>query len=258
MIIFFDIDGTLWDYKNYIPDSTRKAIQKAQENGHRCFINTGRARAFVQNKELLSIGFDGIVSACGCMVEYDGRVLFNNLIGREDSIRTLESVRRNRLKPILEGPEYLYMDISDFKGDMYGEKVIQEMGEHLLGITDNWGSWQMNKLSCDCRNSDRDKCFEELSDLYDYMIHNENVVEMVPRGYNKGTGILEVCRLLGTDPKDTMAIGDSINDKEMLETAGISIAMGRSADLVKEICDYTTDFLENDGIWKALEKYNII
>ena len=258
MIIFFDIDGTIWDYKNYIPESTRAAIKRAQENGHRCFINTGRARAFVHNEDLLSLSFDGIVSACGCMIEYEGKVLFNRLIGRADAIRTLESVRRNRLKAILEGPEYLYLDRADFEGDMYGDKVIREMGERLLGISDNWGNWQMNKLSCDCRGSDRDRCFEELSGLYDYMIHNENVVEMVPRGFNKGTGILEVCNLLGTDPKDTMAIGDSINDKEMLETAGISIAMGRSADAVKEICDYTTDLLENDGIMKALQKYNII
>ena len=52
MILFFDIDGTLWDYKNYIPDSTKLAIKKAQENGHHCFINTGRARAFVHDKDL--------------------------------------------------------------------------------------------------------------------------------------------------------------------------------------------------------------
>ena len=41
MVLFFDIDGTLWDYKNYIPESTKKAIKLAQQNGHKCFINTG-------------------------------------------------------------------------------------------------------------------------------------------------------------------------------------------------------------------------
>lgn len=261
MFIFFDIDGTLWDYKNYIPDSTVKAIKKAQANGHKCFINTGRARAFVRNRELLDLGFDGIVSACGCMIEYDGRVVFDHLVSKEDSLRTMESIRRNGLKPILEGPEHLYLDIDDFKGDMFVEKIMKEIGDRVLGITENWGNWKLNKVSCDFRNSDSDRCFNELSDLYSFMIHDEHdekVVEMVPKGFDKGTGILTVCKLFDADPGDTMAIGDSVNDREMLETAGISVAMGRSDDIVKEICDHTTDMLENDGIWKALEKFGII
>ncbi len=261
MIIFFDIDGTLWDYKNYIPDSTKKAIKIARENGHRCFINSGRARAFIRNQELLDLGFDGIVSACGTMIEYNGEVVFNRLISKEDAVRTMESVRRNNFKTILEGPKYLYMDPEEFKGDMYADKLLREMGEDILGITDNWGKWEINKLSCDYKTGDDERCFSDLSDLYTFMIHNEHgerVVEMVPKGFDKGTGIAEVCNILGTDVRDTMAIGDSINDKEMLEMAGISIAMGRSASLVKEICDYTTDLLENDGIWKALQHFDII
>ena len=261
MLIFFDIDGTLWDYKNHIPDSTAKAIKKARANGHKCFINTGRSRAFVQDRELLNIGFDGIVSACGCMIEYKDSVVFNYLVSEEDSVRTIESVRRNSLKPILEGPEHLYIDIDDFRGNMFVDKIMHEIGSSVLGITDNHGRWKMNKLSCDFRGSDSDRCFSELSDLYSFMIHDEHdekVVEMVPKGYDKGTGILTVCKILGVNTEDTMAFGDSINDREMLETAGISVAMGRSDDRVKEICDHTTDLLENDGIWKGLELFGII
>ena len=261
MLIFFDIDGTIWDYKNHIPDSTREAVKRAQANGHKCFINTGRTRAFVQNEDLLSIGFDGIISACGCMIEYGGDVILNHLISSEDAIKTMESVRRNGLRPILEGPKHLYLEIDDFRGNMFVGKIMDEIGSRVLGINDNWGKWQMNKLSCDFRNSDSDRCFNELSDLYSLVIHDEQdekVVEMVPRGHSKGSAILKVCSLLGADPKDTMAVGDSINDREMLETAGISVAMGRSDEIIKEICDYTTDLLENDGIMKALMKYCII
>ncbi len=258
MILFFDIDGTLWEYKKYIPDSTRKAIKIAQENGHHCFINTGRARAFVHNEDLLSIGFDGIVSACGCMIEYKGETLFNRIISKDETIRTVETVNKHGFKTILEGPRYLYMDKPDFKGDMFGEKVIDEMGDGLLGITDNWGNWEINKLSCICDSPTRDQCFDELSDLYDFMLHTDTIVEMVPTGFNKGTGVLKVCELLNEDPKNTMAFGDSINDKEMLQTAGIAVAMGRSTDETKALADYVTANLEDDGIWKALKKYQLI
>jgi HAD superfamily hydrolase (TIGR01484 family) len=195
------------------------------------------------------------------MIEYDGRIILNHLVSREDSVRTMESVRSNGLKPILEGPEHLYIDADDFRRNMYVEKVMREIGPDVRGITDNWGNWRMNKLSCDFRDSDSDRCFDELSDIYTYMIldeHDEKVVEMVPKGFDKGTGILTLCNLLNMETKDTMAFGDSVNDREMLEVAGISVAMGRSDDKVKEICDHTTDFLECDGISKALEKYGVI
>lgn len=258
MILFFDIDGTLWDYKNYIPESTKKAIRLARKNGHKCFINTGRARAFVYNKELLDIGFDGIVSACGCMIEYNGETVFNKLIDEKLGILTLEAVKRHLFKPILEGPTYLYMNREDFMGDMYGEKVMAEMGERLLGIDDNWGKWEMNKLSCICEPSTTEILVDELSDHYSYMFHTETIVEMVPKGFNKGTGMIEICRILGEDIKKTVAFGDSINDKEMLETAGTAVAMGRASDETKELADLVTTHLEDDGIWKAMSQLQLI
>ncbi|MBQ3795624.1 MAG: HAD family hydrolase [Butyrivibrio sp.] len=258
MLLFFDIDGTLWNSDNYIPESAKNAIHVAQTNGHKCFINTGRARSFVYNKELLDIGFDGILSACGCMIEYNSKVVFNRLINREDSLRTLSAMKKYGFKPILEGPTYLYMNRSDFEGDFYGEKVMREMGTKLLSIDDNWGHWEMNKLSCICPSDTRDKCFEELSDLYDYMLHTETIVELVPKGFNKGTGILEICQILGEDPKNTVAFGDSINDKEMLETAGTAVAMGKSMDEAKALADLVTDNLEENGIWNAMKKLSLI
>ncbi len=258
MILFFDIDGTLWDYKNYIPESTKKAIELARKNGHICFINTGRARAFVYNKELLSLGFDGIVSSCGCMIEYNGEVVFNHLVSKEDGLRTLDAMKKYGFKPILEGPTYLYMNRDDFRGDMYGEKVMTEMGAKLLDIDENWGNWEMNKLSVICPVETRDVCFKELSDLYDFMLHNETIAELVPKGFNKGTGIVEICRILGEDVSNTVAFGDSINDKEMLETAGTAVAMGRATDETKAIADIVTDYLEDDGIWNAMKKLKLI
>ena len=211
MILFFDIDGTLWDYRNVIREKTRFAIRKARENGHKCFINTGRSRGFVTNKELLSIGFDGIVSACGTMVEYNGEVIFNRLIPKEDAVRTIETVRKHGFLPILEGPKFLYMEKSDFEGDMYGEKVMQEMGENLRGISDNWGKWEINKLSCatNVSKEERNACFKELLDTYSCIIHSDSVAEMVPKGFDKGTGIRKVCELLGEDVKNTFSFAIS-------------------------------------------------
>ncbi len=258
MILFFDVDGTLWDYKNYIPDSTIEGIKRAQAGGHKCFINTGRARAFVHDEKLLNIGFDGIVSACGCMIEYQGETIYNRLISNDDCLRTMGAMDTYGFKPTLEGPRYLYMDKEDYMDDFFGRKVIEEMGDRLLGIRDSFGKWEINKLSVTANPETAKQCYEELADLYSFIMHTDTIWEMVPKGFDKGTGIRKVCELLGTDPLDTMAFGDGLNDREMLEAAGTAVVMGRAPEEIKAIADYVTANLEDDGIWKALERYGLV
>lgn len=62
--VFFDIDGTLWNYQMQIPESTVLAIRKLRENGHYAFICSGRSRSNIQSPKLLGIGFDGVVASC--------------------------------------------------------------------------------------------------------------------------------------------------------------------------------------------------
>lgn len=257
-IVFFDIDGTLWDENNYIPPSTKEAILKLRENGHLSFINTGRARSFVRSKELLGLGFDGIVSACATRIEYHDEVVFYHRLDNELVERTLKTIRGFGFRPILEGVHHLYMDDEDFDEDFYGLKVRQEMGEDLRTIKDEWGRWEISKMSCATEECDVEGCYEAVKADFDFMIHNPQVVEMVPKGFDKGVGIKKVCEILNVPMEDTIAIGDSINDLEMLETAGFSVCMGNGAPKAKEISDYVTAPLHEDGIYKALSYLGLI
>ena len=67
--VFFDIDGTLWDDKMQIPESTISAIRALRANGNYAFICTGRSRSNVADERLLGIGFDGVVAGCGTYLE---------------------------------------------------------------------------------------------------------------------------------------------------------------------------------------------
>lgn len=258
MILFFDLDGTIWNYRNEIPESTVEGIHKAQKNGHLAFINTGRSRAFIRHPDLLSIGFDGIVSACGTMIEYRDEVVFQRLISRELAEHTVRTVRSFGFRPILEGTKYLYFDDDEFSGDKYSEKIRSELGDDVRGINDNWGAWEILKLSCATENADFDGCFAALGSEYDFLVHNAAVCEMVPKGFHKGTGILKVCDILGADVSETMAFGDSVNDCGMLTTAGTAVVMGNGTDAAKECADYITSDLEDDGIYRALEHFELI
>ena len=55
--------------------------------------------------------------------------------------------------------------------------------------------------------------------------------------------------------KKLLLSGDNMNDKTMIENAGLGIAMGESNPRIKEIADYVTDDNNNEGVKKALEKF---
>ncbi len=78
------------------------------------------------------------------------------------------------------------------------------------------------------------------------------------KGVNKATGLEKLFEHLGIDPKNTMAFGDSDNDKEMLEYCGVSVAMGNGFESIKAICDYVTDDADKDGILKALYHFGLL
>lgn len=256
--VFFDIDGTLWDFENRIPESAVAAIRALQKNGHLALLCSGRTRAFIREPRLLDIGFDGIVSGCGTMIEYEGRVIFRRSLEQELLEHTVHTVRRYGFRPILEGPEYLYMDKEEFAQDPYGKKLISEMGDCLLGISEHWGEWEVSKLACATDGADREACYEQLARDYDYIIHNEAVTEMIPKGFGKDTGIRRVCGLLGMPLEDTFAFGDGMNDIGMFEVAGTGIAMGNGSPAAKEAADYVTDPLHEDGIWNACARFGLI
>ena len=67
-----------------------------------------------------------------------------------------------------------------------------------------------------------------------------------------------LCEHLGISVEDTYAIGDSINDLEMLEFAGHSIAMGNASAVAKEKAEYVTTHIHEDGIYNALKHYALI
>lgn len=256
--VFFDIDGTILNRDNFIPESSIEAIQSLRKNGHLVFLCSGRCRGYIQAPELLEIGFDGIVSGCGTMVEYQGETIFYEELDNDWMARTIQTVRSYGFRPILEGRRYLYMDDSEFGNDPYGRKLKREMGENLRTIEEEWGRWEVSKLACATDHADRDGCMNVLESEWDFMIHNDSVLEMVPKGFHKGTGIKKVCEHLGMDIKNTIAFGDSSNDLGMFQDAGFAVAMGNGSDVAKAAADYVTAELMADGIWKACRYLNLI
>ncbi|MBO4288495.1 MAG: Cof-type HAD-IIB family hydrolase [Lachnospiraceae bacterium] len=256
--VYFDIDGTLWDRANYIPDSTKEAIRLLKEKGHSVMICSGRCRGYIHNEELLGLGFDGIVSGCGTMIEYHDQVLYYFRVPKDRAVWTVETSKRFGMRPILEGREYLYLYREDFMEDAYGQKLMRENGPRLRLIDETWGEWEFSKFSVDMRDADVQGCFAELSEYYDFLVHSARVAEIVPRGFDKARGMRQLSGHLGIPIEDTVAFGDGMNDMGMIRAAGIGVAMGNGVDALKSAADLVAPAMAEDGVYAACKTLGLI
>ncbi len=255
--VFFDIDGTLLDAHNYIQPSAIAGIHRIQEAGNYAFICTGRTRAFVNEPNLLAIGFDGIISGCGTMIELGSEVIHYQKLENEKIWPLITFLRDQNIAVLMEGRFHMYLDEKDFIGDRYIERLKAEVGDALEPISGNEARWEASKFSCITEKADLAIVKQKLGNDYELIIHDMPVMEIVPKGCTKGTGIRKLCARLGIAPEDTFAFGDSVNDLAMFEAVGCSIAMGNSSDYVKGKASYVTDSLHDDGIYHALEHFGL-
>ena len=82
--------------------------------------------------------------------------------------------------------------------------------------------------------------------------------DITANGADKGKGILAMARHQGFDPKHTIAFGDGGNDTSMILQAGIGIAMGNAIEELKQQADYVTTSVDEDGIFNALQHFNVV
>ena len=231
--VFFDIDGTIWDDDMVIPESTLEAVAALKANGHLAFICTGRARASVRSEKLLNMGFDGIIAACGNYIEMDGKVIYENDLSADMVQKVIRVLSECKMPVVLEGSTDYWIDDEGFENDPYVDYLFESLGDY-------------------------ERVKAEFADDFLILEHVENVVEFVPKGTSKATGIKWLCNHLDIPLDETYAIGDSVNDLEMLESVGHGIAMGNSMPPVKEIAEYVTSDISDDGVKNALKHYGLI
>lgn len=255
--IFFDIDGTIWDRENKIPESTKEAMSLLHARGHQTFLCSGRTKAMIKSEALLSLGFDGIVGGCGTQLWYKGESLFCHEIETDLLKRTIGLLKDCRMPVLLEGETYLYMD-QDVAENVYGRYIVETLGRFVRPLAGNEDNWRGSKLTALIQDGDYDRAAAVLEKDFHVLKHGKIVTELVPLGYSKADGIKRMCGYLNIPREDTFAFGDSINDRDMLQYVSCGIAMGNGSDAAKEAADYITDDIHQDGIYNGLKQFDLI
>ena len=90
-------------------------------------------------------------------------------------------------------------------------------------------------------------------DEFSFVRFHDRGVDVIPKVGSKAQGIAKLAAALNVVPADVVAFGDGQNDREMLASAGIGIAMGNASDEVKTHADRVTTDCNHDGIANGLK-----
>lgn len=274
-IIFIDVDGTLVNYEGHVPESAVMAIRAARKNGHRVYMCTGRSRAEIY-QELWDIGVDGMIGGNGSYVEDHEQVVMHQLITAEQCRRIVDWLHSRKLEFYLESNNGLFAS-EDFAEA--GLPAIREYSRRkdkpgTENLTIQMAFPEMI-FGGELYRDDLNKVSYVLNSYQDFLDTQEQFPDMANgtwggagetalfgdlgvKGITKANAITHLLNHLGAKQEDTIAFGDAKIDIPMLEFCEIGISMGNGGPEIKQMADYITDDVDNDGLYHAFVKFGLI
>lgn len=265
-LVVLDIDGTIAGESNQVNSVVVETIERVQKRGIPVALATGRMFSS-------ALRFHRTIQSTLPLISYNGALTKETSTGtilRERPLPTaialeiLDYFEQPHLRPHLEVHCYhddqlyvreitpeteIYMDRS---GAMAKEtpdlrRIIEQTTIKMLAISRNLTLMEKLMAELGQHHSCQDVHLTQSTDIYFEVTHPQAT---------KGLAVKHLAEeLLGITPGEVLAIGDNFNDLEMLQYAGVGIAMGNAPREVKDVADWVTADVEADGVRQALEKF---
>ncbi len=255
-IASFDLDQTLLDHGSYrIPDSALEALERLREEFY-IVLSTGRDMDNYYSRPYRDlVKPDAIIHLNGTKITVGDELIYEHQMDKRLLKALFEYADRNGYAVgVTIGDQDFYLH----------PEVVEQMDRERWGqcdrrFCDPWSllDGTVRTLAYVGREAgalDMEKQFPELKFL---MFAGKRGADVVEQEASKGKGLLRLCRYYGISEKDTVAFGDSMNDYEILQTAGLGIAMGNAIQELKDVADYVTTDVAEDGIWNACRHFGL-
>lgn len=254
-----DIDGTLVNARREITPPVRAAVASAQARGVRVCLATGRiwpsARRFVEG-----LGADPPV------ILYNGGLVYDHLrdevwlrvpLPMDHAMAVLQILRRH---PSVQ--PHLYADDRVFVPRMTEATAAYQQKDGLqaeaVGDLADWLQAEPMKILNIGERVDLLAVGREIDALtfaVNYVYSEANYLEILPPGVNKGTALRAVATRLGLERESIIAVGDNLNDLEMIEYAGMGIAMANAPDELRARAGFVAPSNNDHGLQEVIERF---
>ncbi|WP_051209528.1 Cof-type HAD-IIB family hydrolase [Propionicicella superfundia] len=272
--VFLDVDGTLLNEHAQVPASAARAVREARACGHRVFLCTGRCMAELW-PGIRDIGFDGYIFGAGAYVQVGDEVVAHRVFADADVRHAIEFFGSHGTDIYLEANDVIYATAetrSRLRRQVLGNAATAEVAAEMRGgpfrfldhIVDPGPlPGQIMKIMYFGADVSADAIRAEFAGTIEVLPSSTDLLgagsgELMIAGVHKAIGMHAAIAHLGVDRVDTIAIGDSYNDLEMLEEAAVGIAMGNAPRAVMDVADEVTATPDEDGLWLAFLRHGLV
>ncbi len=275
-LLAIDIDGTLLDSKGRLPDVHRAALAEATNRGIAVALVTGRTFHFTRPiVEQLQLPVTVIVNNGAVVKRADGTSVMRHVLPRDAAIEVLSCTRafEDSVAVVFDRADvdderqivYERMDWTHPHRRGYYEKnraFIAAAPSSLAAVLADEDPIQVmfNGAVEPMRALVRDLRSLPIADRYsvaitEYELRNFSLVDVNAAGCSKGTTLARWAAAGHYAREEVMAVGDNLNDVEMLEFAGTAVVMGNAADVVKRSPFHITGSNDEGGLADAIRKF---
>lgn len=256
--VISDLDGTLLNAHHMLSEYSKCVVKRLTEAGVQFMIATGRHHidaAKIKEK----LGVDAfLITANGATVSSkEGKLIYQATLPRNivEDILSIE-VGKGVFKNLYQGEHWLMEESDKVFDDYYQEGDFQ----YTLCRFSDYLDQPINKVFFTAFNHEdlltiREQIELKHGDAISVTFSMPECLEVMPKGVNKGTAILETLKRMGIHPEETIAFGDGLNDLEMLQVVGKGYLMGNAHAFLKEKLPNHEVVSPNweDGVAKHLE-----
>lgn len=255
--IFIDVDGTIVRHDQSIHQKTKAAIKAAKAKGIELWLATGRP--VHELKPLLNeLEINNVVGYNGAYARKGDTVLYEQHMHPHVVDQFIKTAKLHHQEIVLYSdthnlftslePDFVQGFIEHF-GIQRNALYTDDQQEHIYGMT---------LMNCP---KDNIHLYQTDDTLFFSEVHVEgmtNHYDIIQQNVNKGKAIEAVIKHEGSTMAHAAAIGDGMNDKEMLKLAGVGIAMGNAHPDLIAYSDYQTTSVDEGGLYDALIYLGII
>ena len=265
-LLAFDMDDTILTSDKKITSATVAKLDELSRRGVYVTVSTGRGIAELSDykKDLQAVRY-GILISGGIIYDFqNAQSLATHPVNENLILKLIDTgldegamIHLLTLGSSITSQQYI-SQMEKFHMGIYQnmfERICTRCDDFKGYVRDNPGKVLKVNLYHTSIES-RDRTVERMKNYDLNLVFAEGTsLEASPKNISKGSGLRELCEILKISVDECVAIGDGFNDLEILQTAGVGVAMGNARDEIKKIANYVTDDNNHDGVVKAIEKF---